>query len=79
MFSTTHIKTIVFGSSICDDGVEALRKGLKCECVQALEIASTNVMEVIKMNIKPLTVDISSSIIDTIITISGKSSYCLIQ
>ena len=58
---------MVFGfswKSICDEGMEALRKGLKCECVPALEIVRTIVMEVIKMNIKSLTVDISSSIID---------------
>ena len=46
---------MVFGfswKSICDEGVEALRKGLKCECVPALEIVSTIVMEVIKINKK---------------------------
>ena len=76
--ATTHIKTMVFGSSwksICDEGVEALRKGSKCECMPALEITSTNVMEVTrtlevqKMNIKSLTVDTSSSNMDAIITL----------
>jgi len=79
--ATTHIGTMVLGSSwksICDEGIEAVRRLVKHEGVPALKIANINVMETIRtlvndevwgMNVKSLTVELFSSDADALLAI----------
>ena len=61
--TTTHIKTMVFGSSwdcICDEGIEAMRRVLKWGNLQVLKISDTainSLAEVVGKSIRSLEVD----------------------
>ena len=63
--ATTHIETMVFGSSwnsICDGGTEALRRAFLCEALPALKICFTDV-NYVTTNMKNIETVIAESVV----------------